>query len=138
MRLLIVCVVLSLCLFGVACRESDNPGATPRPSETAPGQTPVAGSPSELLHAHLRVEFGEEDWVDDVGDVTIDGFAATIQLDRDRSDKQAFDEFCTAAAGFLMQRTFQAHDVIVEDEDGNVVTKAVNQRPQCEPVAVSR
>ncbi len=137
MRFVALLILFTLPLFAVACRDSGNPGATPRPEQTAPGETPVAGTPQELLDAHLRVEFGEKDWVDDVGDLSIEGFNATLQLQRDRSDLQAFDELCTAAAGFLMQSPFHVRQVTVDDEDGNPVTKAANQRPQCEPVAVS-
>lgn len=137
MRIAALLFLMTLPLAGVACRDSGNPGATPRPEETAPGETPVAGTPAELFDAHLQVEFGERDWVDDVGDLTIEGFEATVELDRARTDRQAFDELCTAAAGFLMQSPFNIQRVVVEDADGQPVAKAANQRPQCEPVAVS-
>ena len=85
----------------------------------------------------MEVEFGDRDWVSDVGDIERDGDNVTVQLDRDYAeDADAFDELCTAVAGQVMAADiFQIERVTITNGDGDEVMRSRPDAPQCDPVA---
>jgi hypothetical protein len=142
-RALVVLAALATAFSASACRDDDSPipeagvGITPQATHGLPGGTPPPGEPEALLLQHIAADFSAEDWADDIEDVEvrIEEQHATIRLDREGDgDTTAFDEACTAAAGFLMAGEFGIETVSIEDEDGEKVAETPRGTPQCHPL----
>ena len=140
-------VVLLLTLLGatflVACDDDGDDGSVVREEtvqdnpDSIPGDEPLANDIPSLVIEGLQNDFGDEDWLDDVGDIERDGDTVRVTLDRDfDTDRQAFEQLCTAVAGQLMgEESLGVRKVIVENEDGEDVMRSEGSQPQCTPLA---
>lgn len=138
--------LLFLSATAVACDGDDPDGAdkddgvvlgtTPEGGlDAEPGDNPLADDLDEVVRRHFEVEFGDRQWVDDVGDIERDGETVTITMESE-FDQENFDEACTAAVAQLMaQDDFGVEEVEVKDEDGDVRMRSRPGEPQCEVVA---
>lgn len=139
-------ILLALTVFAgamaISCDDDDDTSVVRQETvqhypDTIPGDEPLANDIPELVTEHLETEFGEEDWVDDVGEIERDGGTVRVTLERDfESDQQAFDELCTAVAAELMsEEDLGVREVIVAGEEGEDVMRTEGSQPQCAPLA---
>jgi hypothetical protein len=131
-KLVIICsvsVVLAA-LLALSCCDDETVRDFPRTVEdvpdTSPGDDPLADDLPSVLRRHLDVEFGNEDWVDDIEMIDSRSGLVRIQLDRDyANDTTAFDELCTAAAGFILPAgRYPATEVEVTDGNGEAAMRS--------------
>ncbi len=134
-------LILGFPFYLAACGNDDTVPDVRRTAQdvpdTSPGDDPLADDLPAVLRRHLEVQFSEKDWVGDVGEIqSKDGVVdVNVHLDFNRN-QQAFDEICTAVAGFVLAADrYPAMQVEVTQNDGTAVVKSPVGVPQCSPIA---